>query len=131
MSIPRNFKRITLHLARNKEHPVGWHGEGYDIVAPLDADQRIDVEEWRKHREFCRVRRFRAGEGDQIGYLRHRAGGAGGATWIVDYDPARSDDDEPAYRLGDHRMQIGEYLSIRDEDEELRTYQIVAVENAA
>ncbi|TVR07272.1 MAG: hypothetical protein EA385_13465 [Salinarimonadaceae bacterium] len=131
MSIPHHFKRITLHLARNKEYPVGSHMHGYDIVAPLDADSRIDAAEWRKHREICRVRRFWAGEPDQIGYLRHRPGGPGGATWIVDYDAARSDDDEPAYRLGDHRMQVGEYVSIRDEDDELRTFQIVAVENAA
>lgn len=130
MTIPRHFKRITLHLARNKDHPVGSHAHGYDIVAPLGPDGRIDVEEWRRHADVCRVRRFRPGEPDQIGYLRHRAGGAGGATWIVDYDAGRSDDDEPAYRLGDHRMNVGEYVSIRDEDDELKTFQIIAVENA-
>lgn len=130
MTIPRHFKRVTLHLARTKEHPTGSHLHGYDILAPLDADGRIDPAEWRKHPDACRVRRFREGAPDQIGRLRHRAGGAGGAVWIVDYDAARSDDDEPAHRLGDHRMRVGEYLSIRDEEDEMRTYQIVAVENA-
>ena len=36
MSLPHNFKRITLNLARSKEHPAGSTRHGYDIVAPLD-----------------------------------------------------------------------------------------------
>ena len=119
MSIPHNFKRITLHLARTKEHPTGSHEHGYDIVAPLDAEGKIDVAEWRKHKELCRVHRF-WGQEEDTGFLRHRPGGVGGATWLIDYDETRDDDDEPAYRLGDHVMQVGEYLSIRDDEGEMQ-----------
>jgi hypothetical protein len=130
MSLPHNFKRITLNLARSKEHPAGSTRHGYDIVAPLDESGRIDLAEWRKHKEACRVHRFWAGEKDQIGMLRHRAGGVGGATWFVDYDETRDDDDEAGYRLGDHVMRPGEYVSIKDDDGEMHTFQITAVENA-
>jgi hypothetical protein len=129
MSLPHNFKRITLNLARSKEHPAGSTRHGYDIVAPLDENGRIDLAEWKKHEDACRVHRFWAGEADQIGMLRHRAGGAGGSTWFVDYDETREDDDEAGYRLGDHVMRPGEYVSIQHDDE-MHTFQITAVENA-
>ncbi len=128
MSLPHNFKRITLHLARTKEHPAGSDRHGYDIVAPVDASGHIDLAEWKKHKEACRVRRF-WGMDEEVGQLRHRAGGAGGSTWFIDYDASRDDDDEAGYRLGDHVMRPGEYVSIRHDDE-MHTFQIIAVENA-
>lgn len=127
MSLPHAFKRITLHLARSHDHPNGSSRHGYDIVAPLDADGRIDAHAWRQRREACRVRRFWNGEPDRIGHLVHRAGGAGGHTWTIDYDPDRSDDDEAAFRFGDHVMQTGEYVSIRDDEDEMHTFRIVSV----
>jgi len=131
MSLPHNFKRIRLNLARSKEHPAGSTRHGYDIVAPLDGAGKIDAAQWRKHQDACHVRRFWAGEADQHGMLRHRAGGAGGSTWFIDYDASRDDDDEPGYRLGDHVMRPGEYVSIKDDDGEMHTFQITSVENAA
>ncbi|MGP9820466.1 hypothetical protein ACTZWW_10660 [Salinarimonas sp. NSM] len=130
MSLPHTFKRITLHLARSHEHPNGSARHGYDIVAPLDTDGRIDPQAWRARRDVCRVRRFWSGEADQVGRLVHRAGGAGGHTWIFDYDPDREDDDEAAFRLGDHVLQIGEYVSIKDDMDEMHTFRVVSVVNA-
>jgi hypothetical protein len=63
---------------------------------------------------------------DRYGMLVHRAGGAGGATWVIDYDPRRTTDDEPGYRLNQHRFVPGEYVSIQDEDEKLHTFQVVS-----
>ena len=131
MSLPHAFKRITLHLARSREHPDGSARHGYDIVAPLDANGRIDAHLWRERRDACRVRRFWNGEPDRIGHLVHRAGGAGGHTWLIDYDPDRTDDDEAAFRFGDHVMQPGEYVSIRDDEDEMHTFRIVSVIVAA
>lgn len=130
MSLPHTFKRITLHLARDRQHPEGSSRHGYDIVAPLGADGRIDPQAWRERREACRVRRFWAGQKDEIGHLVHRAGGVGGHTWVIDYDPERSDDDEATCRLGDHLLQVGEYVSIAHEDE-MHTFRVISVVNAA
>lgn len=130
MQLPHHFKKITLHLARSREHPDGSNRHGYDIVAPLTPEGRFDLEACHRHPEACRVHRFWAGEPDQIGRLRHRAGGAGGSTWVFDYDAAQDDDDEAGYRLGDHVMQTGEYVSVRDDGGEMHTFRIVSVQNA-
>ena len=121
------LQRITLHLARTKEHPEGTSKIGYDIVAPLDRSGQLDAEVWKAHRAECRVRRFRQGEPDAYGILIHRPGGAEGATWMIDYNRDRSDDDEVGYRLGSHRFNLGDYVSIRDDDGEMQTFRVVAV----
>jgi hypothetical protein len=46
---------------------------------------------------------------------------------MIDYEPGRSDDDEPGYRLGSHLFRPGEYVSIRDEDGDMLTFRIVDV----
>ncbi len=118
---------ITLHLARSKEHPEGSARHGYEITAPLNEEGMLDPAEWRSKRAQCRVRRFWGDEIDRHGVLAHRAGGSGGATWTIDYDPERAVDDEAGYRLNKHRFVEGEYVSIQDEDEKLHTFQVVAV----
>lgn len=122
---------ITLHLARTPGHPDGSVRHGYQIHAPLDASGHIDAEAWQASRALCRVRRFWAGEPDRHGWLVHRAGGAGGATWCIDYDDARSEDDEFGYRLDSHRFVAGDYVSIRDRDGETLPFRIVAVKEKA
>lgn len=122
---------ITLHLARSKEFPEGSSRHGYEITAPLDESGHLDQVEWREKRLQCRVRRFWPGEPDRQGVLVHRAGGADGATWMIDYDLDRATDDEAGYRLGKHRFVPGEYVTIQDEGEKLHTFQVVAVKSAA
>ncbi|KPF70157.1 hypothetical protein IP69_09835 [Bosea sp. AAP35] len=121
------LQRITLHLGRTASHPEGDSRDGYEITAPLDADGRLVVEEWREARDRCRVRRFRTGAPDQHGWLLHRAGGEGGANWGIDYDDASSDDDEVGYKLDRHRFMIGEYVSIREQDDDFLPYRVVAI----
>ena len=133
MAGPVTFKRIRLELARTREHPAGSPLDGYEFVAPLDATDHIDVEAWRANRDRCRVRRFRVGEPDEIGHLVHKSGG-GRARWAFHYDirdaDADPDDDESGYRFGEHAFVPGEYVSIRDEDGEMHTFQVVSVEPA-
>jgi hypothetical protein len=120
--------RVTLHLARSRSFPDGSSRHGYEILAPLDAEGRLDAAEWKHRRRSCRVRRFWAGEPARHGLLTHRPGGAGGATWLIDYDDAKATDDEAGYRLGSHRFAQDEYVSIRDDEGELHTFKIVSVE---
>ena len=37
------------------------------------------------------------------------------------------DDDEAGYRFGDHAFITGEYISIREHDEDMNTFRIVSV----
>jgi hypothetical protein len=129
--LPHVLKRIRLNLARSKEFPAGSARHGYEFVAPLDAGGHIDVDLWRQHRAHCRVRRFWEGEGDEVGRLIHKAGGGKqSARWIFDYDESAEEDDEAGYRFGAHAFRPGEYVSIRDEDGDMHTFQVVSVEPA-
>jgi hypothetical protein len=118
---------ITLHLARSKDFPEGSARHGYEITAPLDEQGRLDQEEWARKRAHCRVRRFWPNEADRQGVLVHRPGGAGGATWMIDYKQDRPGDEEAGYRLNQHRFVKGEYVTIQDEDEKPYTFEVVSV----
>src|ERR1700733_12337370 len=61
-----DLNRIVLNLARSREFPDGSSRHGYDFIAPLDYQGRIDPLLWRKNRNYCRVRRFWAGEEDEV-----------------------------------------------------------------
>lgn len=130
-TLPHTFKRIRLNLARSKEFPRGSERDGYEFVAPLDKDGRIDSELWRKGREHCRVRRFTAGEDDEIGFVVHKPKGPETARWVFDYDQTAEFDDESGFRFGTHVFRPGEYVSIRDNGGDMRTYLVVSVEPAA
>lgn len=128
MAFPKELKRIRLHLARSKQYPLGSAQHGYEFVAPLDDDGHIDPHLWQKYREHCGVKRFWGGD-EEIGRLVHKPGGAEHARWVFDYDSEVSDDDEAGYRFGSHAFIPGEYVSIRDEDGEMHTLQVVSVTN--
>ena len=130
MTLPRAFKRIRLNLARSSEFPTGSARHGYEFVVPLDGSGHIDVELWRKHRDFCRARRF-WNDAEEYGRIVHKPGGAEHARWVFDYDPTTTDDDEPGYRFGAHAFVPGEYVSVQDNEDDLHTFKVVAVEPAA
>ena len=116
---------ITLHLARSSEFPAGSLDRGYEIVAPIDALGHLDPKEWTKLRTHCRVRRFRPEEGERLGMLLHRAGGATGATWLFHYDGQDQQPEEKGVHLETHRFAEGEYISLRDAEGHLNTFKIV------
>jgi hypothetical protein len=130
-ALPQSFRRIRLNLARSPQFPQGSSRHGYEFVAPLDRNGHIDIEQWRAHREHCGVRRFWEGEDDEVGKLVHKPGGAEHARWVFDYDPEADDDDESGYRFGAHAFRPGEYVSIRDDDGEMHTFQVATVEPVA
>jgi hypothetical protein len=116
--------KIRLELARDHEHPEGSRAIGYEFAAPLREDGKINPEEWHRHREHCRVVRFRPGEADDVGHLIRKPGGG----WAFHYDiHSDAEDDEQGFRFGDHSFRPGDYVSIR-EDEGLRTFRIVRVQ---
>jgi hypothetical protein len=128
--LPHELKRIRLNLARSREFPKGSPRHGYEFVAPLDVSGHIDSTLWHKYREHCRVRRFWNGE-EEVGQLIHRPGGPEQSHWLFDYDGgAEDEDDETGYRFATHAFRPGEYVSIRDEEGEMHTFQVVSVEPA-
>jgi hypothetical protein len=118
------LKKIRLELARDHDHPDGSHNYGYEFAAPLNAEGKIDPVEWHRLRDRCRVRRFRPQEADDVGHVVRKPGGA----WAFHYDiRTDEDEDESGYRFGDHAFRPGEYVSVKEEDETLRTFKVVRV----
>lgn len=112
--------QIVLRLARNPGFPDGDEGQGYILVAPLDARDQLDAQAWRTQRDVCTVVRFKPGdEKDADGRLSHN-----GANWFFHYDEAREGDDEPVYRLGEHRLAMGDYVTIHESDGQSLTYRV-------
>jgi hypothetical protein len=130
MNLPHALEQIRLELARSKEFPSGSSSHGYEFVAPLNEHGHIDAALWSRCREQCRVRRFWDGEDDVIGRLVRLPGGNEHARWVFDYDSKRRDDDEAGYRFGAHIFAPGEYVSVRDDDGELHTFQVKSVRTA-
>jgi hypothetical protein len=115
--------KIRLELARCKEFPEGAHDIGYEFSAPLTEAGHIDADAFRQHKDRCRVVRFRRGEEDDVGHLIRKPGG----SWAFHYDiHSDGEDDESGYRFADHVFQMGEYVSIR-EDDALLPYQVKRV----
>ena len=90
--LPSEFRRIRLELAREPGHPEGSRATGYELVAPLNEGERLSPKQWRKHKDACRVHRFREGEDDLTGRLARRPGG----SWISTTMPAAFATTNPA-----------------------------------
>ena len=70
------------------------------------------------------MRRFWGDAEEEIGHLIRKPGG----SWAFHYDILGDpDDDEAGYRFNQHRFMPGEYVSIREHDDVLRTFRVVAV----
>ena len=118
------LKQIRLELARDSANPQGNARCGYEFFAPLDASGRLDAAEWKKHRAQCRVTRFWEGAKPELGHLVRKPGGA----WAFHYDVfGDEDDDETGYRFGDEKFVAGEYVSIKEHDDKLRTFKVTKV----
>jgi len=125
-----SLHKVTLHAARSKAFPEGSIRHGYDFVAPLTDEGRIDFEAWKAHRGECFAHRFWADEPAMRGLLVHRAGGRGGATWAFEWKKppgAASDEEEEGFRFGDHAFRVGEYVSVREAEGDLLTFRVTSV----
>lgn len=119
------LSHIRLELARDRDFPEGSRHHGYEFVAPIDNAGHIDPAAWKQNRQRCRVHRFWGGE-DEAGHLIRKPGGA----WAFHYDVlGDADDDETGYRFGDHTFRLGDYVTIKEHDDTLRTFRVVAVED--
>ena len=119
-----DLSRIVMRLARNPgtEFAGGDDRRGYTLTAPLTADGLIDADTYAKSRDACVVRRFAPDEDPADGRLARK-----GQRWFLDYDEDDVADDEPVYRLGEHRFAVGEYVTVTDENGRPLTYKVVEV----
>ena len=115
------LSRIRLELGRTSMFPRGSSLHGYELIAPLDAQGRVDPDAWRHLKQHCGVRRFWGDEKIQLGMLRHVGHG-----WRLDYgDPVEAD--EPFFKLDKHVFRPGHYVSISEADGVLWPFRVVEV----
>ncbi|HMO42750.1 MAG TPA: hypothetical protein PKB04_05400 [Phenylobacterium sp.] len=120
-----SLSRIVMRLARNPgtEFAGGDDHRGYTLTAPLTADGYLDEAAYAQQKADCTVRRFAPDEDAAEGRLARK-----GSVWFFDYDEGDTADDEPFYRLGDHRFAIGEYVTVTDDDGRPLTYKVMEVQ---
>lgn len=117
------FKQIIIRLARNPGYPDGDADRGYVISAPLKDDGTLDVDAWRENRKAATVLRFDPDPAERAdGWLTHR-----GSHWHFHYDEADEGPDEPAYRLGEHKFAVGEYITISQHGGDSLTYKVTDI----
>lgn len=118
------LSRIVLRLARNPgtEFAGGDDHRGYVLTAPLTAEGHLDLDAWQTAKEKCAVRRFAPDEDPAEGRLTRR-----GQGWFFDYDEETAADNEPVYKLGDHRFVVGDYVTVSDHSGRPLTYKVTDV----
>lgn len=116
------FHHVRLELAREAGHPAGDPSEGYDIVAPLDTDGRLDGEALRAEPERSHVRHFSDGQTVGTGRLQHGPGG----RWTLDLDGGDADDAR-GFRFDEERFLAGEYVSLTLPSGAQHTYVVARV----
>lgn len=124
---PTGLSRIVMRLARNPgtEFADGDDHRGYTLTAPLTGDGHLDEDAFKSKRDQCAVRRFAPDEDAQEGKLARK-----GDRWFFDYDDQDEADNEPLYRVGEHRFAVGEYVSVTDDEGRLLTYKVTDVQPA-
>jgi hypothetical protein len=118
------LRRVRLELARDHDFPNGSSERGYDFIAPLDAKGHIVLAAWKELKDRCRVRRFWTHEADEVGHVVHKRGGLWAFHYDIHGDPTH---DESGFRFERHAFLPGEYVSIREQDDTLRTFRVVSV----
>jgi hypothetical protein len=114
------WKTIRLELARTADHPDGSSAHSYVFRVPLDDAGFIEPEALKKADKRPIVRRFWPGEADQSGVVIATDKG-----WAFSYKVGE-DDDEVIFRLKEHPLKVGEYLTITEADGSELPFRVIS-----
>lgn len=113
--------RVRLELASSREFADGNRSCGYELVAPLDADWRLDIAAWQRRRHDNWVRRFRPLQDDGWGRLWHDRLG-----WFFVFGYG-IDSEEAVLEDEDAPLAPGTEISLIENDGRMRRFYVAAV----
>ena len=118
--------RIVMRLARNPDAGIaeGDDSRGYTLIAPLTDAGMLDEGLWHANKDGCSVRAFSPDGAVRIGRLARR-----GHNWFFDYDRSATSDDEPVFKLENHKFSAGEYITVKDADDAPLVYRVTEVQD--
>lgn len=117
---------VRLELARTPKFPQGSPSRSYILHLPLLPDGKIDEGVLSKHPAKALVRRFWPSEPDLVGMLVS----TNGSGWAFSYRDG-PDDDERLFRLSDHDIVAGNYLTVSEPDGDVLPYRVTDVRSIA
>ncbi len=114
------WKTIRLELGRTADHPNGSSAHAYVFRVPLNDEGFIEPEVLKEAEKRPVVRRFWPGQADQSGVVIASPKG-----WAFSYKVGE-EDDEAIFRLKDHPLKVGEYLTITETDGSALPFRVVS-----
>lgn len=122
MARDASLNRIRLELTRTADFPMGscWHG--YEFIAPLTEDGRVDASAWSGVKELCHVRRFWGDNPEEHGQFVHS-----GLGWCFEYPKSHWISKESIFKLDRHRFTPGGYVTITEPNGEQYPFRVVAM----
>lgn len=112
---------VRLELARTPDFPQGSPPRAYILHLPL-SDGKIDRAAMGKGTSKALVRRFWPNQPDLTGMVVSTNGNG----WAFSYRDG-PDDDERIFRLGEHDIVAGNYLTVTEPDGDMLPYRVAEV----
>jgi hypothetical protein len=116
------LKKVRLELARTAGFPTGSSMHGYEFIAPVMADGRVDVDVWDRVKELCRVTRFWGDEPWEYGVFARTGHG-----WCFSYGHGNERTRENLFKLDRHHLTPGAFISVTEHDGVQRPFRVAAV----
>lgn len=114
------MKTIHLELARNADYPDGNPADAYELHTSLTADGKVDFT--HTDAQLMTFARFLPGQDIVHGQLIRTDSG----SWAFSYE-AGDDDDERIVGLEHHTLEIGNYLTVIQDDRHEHVYRVTSV----
>jgi hypothetical protein len=113
--------RLVFELFSTREFPHGNAACGCEMVLPLAADRRLDLEAWQHQRHGKKIRRFWHHQRVRYGELRHDPDG-----WFLAFGHGEQGD-EALFERDEEVFEPGARIGITEFDGQTRSFLIVAL----
>lgn len=115
------WSRVRIALARTPQFPQGSTSHAYELIVPLDEDNRIDQAAFKAFPARASVQHVEPGRPVKRGAILLRNG-----RYTFSYAPGDADD-ETIYHLENHPLGIGDYVTITEPGGMAQAYQVESV----